>query len=325
MNNCLRRRSIGPRTPTRRAIPLLALCLAACATTAPVDQIKYFSQAFGAVNTVGQPLLDDLSMAERAQGRQIAVRRARGESKAGIDACPSEQISWQGATGKPGIIRGFCLGDAGYFSDLDDPPATAQLRAALTIIDRYADLLSMLADGRNSAAALGDVDALGQNVSGLLGVAGVLSGPFGTALLALRPILMAAAKQANAAEARRLILAGAGEVSALIEAMRQATPAMFDVLIEAPANRMLMLDQADALAGERTRVEAYRLAVANYTVLLGKLEAAWKLTVAAANAPPGRIGLAELVQQTAALKADADAARRVFSTLRSGASPRPEQ
>jgi hypothetical protein len=219
MNGCQGGGSIAPRPATWRFMPLQASCLAACATTAAVDQIKYFSQAFGAVNAVGQALLDDLAMAERTQGQQIASRRAKGESQVGADDCPRDQISWQGAAGKPGIIRGFCLHDAAYFSDLDDPPATAQLRAALTIIERYADLLSALSNGHSSEAALGAVDALSHNVSGLL----------------------------------------------------------------------------------------------------GKLQTAWKLTVAAANALPGKIPLTVLVQQSATLKADADAARRIFSILRSGA------
>lgn len=319
MNGCQHGGSIAPRKVAWRSMPLLAVYLAACATTAPVDQIKYFSQAFGAVNAVGQPLLDDLAMAERTQGQQIASRRAKGESQIGAGDCPRDQISWQGADGKPGIIRGFCLHDAAYFSDLDDPPATAQLRAALMIIDRYADLLSALSDGHSSEAALGAVDALSQNVSRLLGVAGVPAGAFGPALAALQPVLRAAATQANAVEARRLILDGAVHVSQLIAAMRAAAPAMFKVLIEASAKRMLLLDETDALAVEVTRVEAYRVVVANYVVLLAKLEAAWKLTVAAANAPQGKIPLAALVQQSAALKADADAARRLFSILRSGA------
>lgn len=172
MNGCQGGESIAPRKVAWRSMPLLAVCLAACATTAPVDQIKYFSQAFGAVNAV---------------------------------------------------------------------------------------------------------------------------------------------------EARRLILDGAVRVSQLIAAMRAAAPAMFKVLIEASAKRMLLLDETDALAVEVTRVEAYRVVLANYVVLLAKLEAAWKLTVAAANGPQGKIPLAVVVQQSAALKADADAARRLFSILRSGA------
>jgi hypothetical protein len=54
-------------------ILLAAMLLLAGCASAPVQQIKYFSQAFNTVNTLGQPLLDDLALAERTQGQQIAV------------------------------------------------------------------------------------------------------------------------------------------------------------------------------------------------------------------------------------------------------------
>ena len=68
------------------------LVLQGCAAPAPVDQIKYFSQAFASVNTLGQPLLDDLAIAERRQGREIAVRRAQGKSLDGANKCPRDNF-----------------------------------------------------------------------------------------------------------------------------------------------------------------------------------------------------------------------------------------
>jgi hypothetical protein len=305
-------------TLTRAAriwIAALATVLSGC-VTAPTEQIKYFSQAFNTVNTVGQPLLDDLAVAERRQGREIAVRRAQGKSKQGLAECPQGEVPWQEAGG---IIRGFCVADATYFSELSDPPGAAAMRGGLSVIERYADLLSMLAEGRNVEDAVGQIDALGKNVTGLLAVVGVAGAPIGAALGALQPILESAARQANAKEARRLILEGAPIVTKLIAALRQGAPAVFNTLIEAPANRLLKLEDKVAMAGEVSRVEAYRTAVANYVVLLGKLQDAWDLTVAVANAPPGQVRLVSLVQQTSELKADAEAARKVFAVLRAGA------
>ena len=296
------------------------LLLAGCAS-APVDQIRYFSQAFAAVNTVGQPLLDDLAIAERAQGRQIAQRRAQGESEVGNAACPKERVPWQVAAGSTGFIRGYCLPDSGYFSDLGDPPATAQLRGGLLVIERFAAVLSLLAEGKNVDGAIGEVDALGQQVSGLLAVAGVAEQPIGVALTALQPILASAARQANAAEARRLILLGAPKVSVLVAALHSAAPAMFDTLIEASAQRAVLLEQPGPVATEITRIEAYRVAVANYVVLLQQLQSAWDATLAAATAPNGQAGIASLVAQTAELRSNAEAARRVFAVLRMGGVP----
>ena len=303
-------------------LALLAATLLAGCATAPVEQIKYFSQAFNTVNTLGQPLLDDLALAERTQGQQIAVRRAQNKSRVGIDECPPGEFPWvEAASGKQGIIRGFCLRDAAYFSVLSDPPATASMRGALLVIERYADVLSALAEGRNVEGAVGQLDALAKNVTGLLGIAGEIA----PALSALQPILESAAKQANAAEAKRLILEGAPKVTALIAALRRAVPAMFKTLIEAPDARLTSAAASDpALAAvDVVRIDAYRTTVANYVVLLGKMQTAWDLTVAAANSPPGVGRLAALIQQTAELKGDAEAARKALAILRSGGAPAP--
>ena len=218
-----------------RLVPFaLTLLLSAC-TTAPVEQIKYFSQAFNTVNTVGQPLLDELAIAERLQGRQIAVRRAKGETQQGVKDCPPEALPWfPAADSNQGIIRGFCLPDAAYFSMLTDPPATAAMRGALSVIERYAEILSTLAENRNTDSALAEIDALSKSVSGLVAVTGLAStiSPIGPALIALRPVLEHAAQQGNAREAKRLILDGAPKVTDLIAALRNAIPPMFKTLIE---------------------------------------------------------------------------------------------
>ena len=300
-----------------------SLWLAGCATPAPVDQIKYFSQAFTAVNTVGQPLLDDLAVAERVQGKQVALRRAKGESTRGPEECQKDRAPWQLALdGKSGIINGFCSADAGYFSDLGDPPATAILRGGLSIIERYADVLGSLAEGRNLEQALGQVDTLGQEVGGLLELVGAGSVAIAPALTALKPLLESAAKQANQAEARRLIMAGAPRVTALIAALSQAAPALFGTLIEASATRLLRPDAGGAVVGEIARVDAYRVAVSQYVVLLDRVQKAWDNTIAAAAAPnAGQGRLASLVAASAELRADAIAVRKGFAALRAGAVP----
>ena len=80
-----------------------ALGTGGCATTqAPVEQVKYFSQAFVAVNTVGQPLLDDMAIAERAVGKRGAERRAQQQAGAGDAAsCTSAEATWAIAAGDP--------------------------------------------------------------------------------------------------------------------------------------------------------------------------------------------------------------------------------
>lgn len=299
----------------------LVLCaglLGGCASTpAPLDQIRYFQQAFQAVDTVGQPLLDDLAIAERAQGQDVAVLRARQRAEGKGTACLPDDAVWMLAgDGKSGFIHGFCLGDAGYFSDLGDPPATERLRGGLRIVERYADVLAALAEGRNVNQALAQVDALAQDVAGLLALAGGAgAAALAPALGALRPLLEGAGRQAQADEARRLILDGAPRVTELIAALQAAAPEMFRTLIEAPAARAVRPAMAAGLPAELALIDSRRVAVAHYVVLLGKLQAAWMATVAAAGQPGGG-RLAALVARTAALRADAEAVRKGLAALR---------
>lgn len=301
-----------------RPLPAVALVLAGallggCATTpAPVEQIKYFSQAFAAVNTVGQPMLDDLALAERALGRRQAQVRAR--AAADDRPCSSAQASWA-RTGEPnlGYIDGYCLEHAGYFATLGDPPATAQLRGGLRVIERYAEVLTTLAEGRNIDQALGQVDALGQEVGTLLSLAGAQVA-LAPALTALQPVLANVARNANAEEARRLIVDGAPKVGALIAGLRDAIPATFGVLI---AEQRRQADASATAAAAVKEIEARRVAASQYVVLLGRLQQAWDATVEAARNPGGsRLG--DLVARTAQLRADTEAVRRSLAAIRSG-------
>ena len=301
-----------------------ALILAGCATQAPVDQIKYFSQAFTAVNTVGQPLLDDLAIAERNHGRQIAERRAKGEKGPNDKApeeCRQDKLAWRTAPdGKSGVIDGFCIVDAGYYADIGDPPSTAALRAGLDLIERYADTLSSLAEGRNVEQALSQVDALGKEVDGLLGLAGgVPAIALAPVLGVLKPFLDKAARQANAAEARRLILEGAPQVTRLIAALRQAAPPLFNNIIRPSTERITRPVQGGSITIDIARIEAYRASVSQYVVLLNRLEKAWENTVDAAKSPLATQGrLAALVSASAELRKDADTVRRGLAKLRTG-------
>jgi hypothetical protein len=300
------------------ALAGLLLLFGGCATTkAPVEQIKFFSQAFTAVNTIGQPLLDDLAIAERAVNMRQAVSRAKKDDSTG--ECSSSVARWTGPSdGKLGFIDGYCLSDATYFSSLGDPLSTAQLRGGLRVIERYAEVLTTLAEGRNLDQALGEVDALGQEVSGLVALTGA-SVVLAPALAAIKPVLANVAQQANAEEARRLIIDGTPKITELISALRLAAPEMFKVLIAGPRRDLDNATDETTAATVVKAVELRRTAVSDYVVLLGRLQQAWDATAAAARNPSGS-KLTDLVAQTARLRSDADAVRKTLAALRAGDS-----
>ncbi len=296
-------------------LALATLLLGGCATTpAPLEQIKFFSQAFAAVNTVGQPLLDELAVAERAQGKRVAARRAKdaAQNPPVGRGCEKADAAWV-ATGDAalGFIGGYCLEDAGYYATVGDPPATAHLRGGLRVIERYAEVLTALAEGRNIDQAIGEVNALGQELSGLLALGG-LQVALAPALQALQPVLANVARNANAEEARRLIVEGAPKVSTLLQALREAAPDTFNTLV----SELRRASSASAAAAAAVKeIEARRVAVSQYVVLLGRLQQAWDATVEAAKNPGGS-RLTDLVARTAQVRAEADAVRRSLAALR---------
>jgi hypothetical protein len=58
------------------ALVVVAL-MAACAHQAPVAQLRLLNRIFTNVQTASQPLFDDLAAAERRQGQEVAMSRAR--------------------------------------------------------------------------------------------------------------------------------------------------------------------------------------------------------------------------------------------------------
>jgi hypothetical protein len=297
------------------AWPAVVLFVGCATTPAPVEQIKYFSQAFVAVNTVGQPLLDDLAISERALGRRNAVARAK-KTQADDQPCPSSEVPWA-LTGDPalGYIEGYCLQHAPYFADIGDPPATAQMRGSLRVIERYAEVLTTLAEGRNVDQALGQVDSLGQDVAGLIALTGS-NVAIGAALTALRPLLANIARQSSAEEARRLILDAAPTVTQLVAALRAAVPASFNTLTSTLRTSANVRANAAAAVKE---IEKRRTIVSQYVVLLDRLQGAWDATVVAAR-NPGGARLSDLIARSAELRADVGAVRRALAALRNDAA-----
>src|SRR5262245_20493937 len=114
---------------------ITSISLAAC-TPAPLQETKSFQQAFGAMDTVSQPLLDDLAISEKHQRQQAAIgsakRVAAGKPPlAGHETCKAR---WVKVDRNTGFIDSLCEEDAPYFSEIGDPPKTQVFRRALALI-----------------------------------------------------------------------------------------------------------------------------------------------------------------------------------------------
>lgn len=301
----------------RRVWLLLALICTGCTTVAPIDETRLFARAFNAVDGASQPLLDDLSVAERWQGKNNAETKAKRNTYKGDCA----GILWA----EPGFIEGFCLTDAPYFAEIGDPPATRVFRQGVRLLGEYAEVLLTLAEGRNLKDASAQVQTLGENIAALVNLvpgAGAIGVALSGALGALTPVIRDAAQAKNVEELKRLVLDGAPHVRKLIEGLRKGAPEFFNTLVYQSvkdATSPAALDNATVAKGHLVRISAYRIAVSNYVVLLNELEGAFDQLVKAFQQPRNTVSLASIAQRSAQLTAHAEAWRRIYSLLRIGA------
>ena len=287
-----------------------------CATVAPLEEVRLFHRALNAVDGASQSLLDDLAVAERRQGQDNAVTKAKKDRYEG----DCKGILWA----EPGFIEGFCSKDAPYFAELGDPPSTHAFRQSIRLMGEYAEVLLTLAEGHNLDETSAQVHTLGDKLAGLSNLTPV-PGPVGAVLTvtlgALDPILKDAAQAENVEELQHLVLSGAAHVKKLIKALRQAAPELFNTIVYQSVKEVT---SPQALSTESVaemhlgRIAVYRTAVSNYMGLLEELEQACDQLVTAFQRPRSAVSLASIAEQSAQLTAHAEAWRRVYSTLRTG-------
>jgi len=320
-------------------IAAVAVSLAACAPTAPVEQVQLFSKAFANVQAASQPLFDDLGVAERDLGKRVVVEAARsdtaapppaGQTDTAVDPCLDSPAGWQSTGAKDdaghdiGYIDKFCLGQAPYFGSIGDPPDTQRFRNSLLILGQYSDVLLTLAEGRNIDQAKVNLQTLGTSIAGTLALipqAAPAAAAIVPALTALGPVIDEAAKAQNFKEMRRLVTTAAPHFETLIAALKAAAPAMFKTLTRAAARRVpLETQQSPQLAATVvSQIEGYRTAVANFVLLLAEMrDAHADIVTALAAAEIAPVSLATAADRAQRLNAEANALRQAFVILRRG-------
>lgn len=313
------------------AVLVVAVCLAGgCATRPPTEEVRAVSKSFSQLNAATQPLLDDFALAERAQGKTAAEKRAeaRRDKKPvpgvaeGKDPCPEARMTAPIEKAMPAVQEAFCLDDSSYYSEITDPPGTLAFRRALSAVGNYTELLVVLAEGRNVPEAQAQLQALAGDVNSVLAIAGqpAAGAAVTTAVAALKPLTDLAARDANAQELERVVRQEAPKVKVVIQQLRSSAPELFKTVTAGSLGRYNAegLRNAAVAAEEAKRIEGYRVAVANYVVLLGQYEELLGRLVAAYDHPGQVATLAGLSQRSAELAAQADAWRRTLAELRTG-------
>lgn len=301
------------------------LALAAC-TAAPSAELRLFRDSVAAIDQAGQPLLDDLALAERAAFRTSLREKAQANSAAEARGrVPAGDERWIGRPLGIGFVRDLRAEDMAFEASIGDPPGTAALRAGLGTVTALSSALVALTDGTNAEAA---TDDLVRSVAALTDLAAAGASLVGTPLATtglkaaieeLRGLARRLADELNARRARELILENERQVDALLAGLRDAVPAMWTVLtsdlqITITANpRMPETELRAAVA----RAEAYRRLLSDYAVLIARAQDAWGGAVLAARTP-GSLTLAAVAENATRLRADLEAIRRAQAALRSG-------
>jgi hypothetical protein len=314
----------------RRAVSIgAAFLLCACASQ-PVGQVRMVSKAFDDLNAASQPLLDEVAIAERRQGQTAAIAnatdRTQGKSNGALSprktdaSCEAVTKMESVHEGGPNVLRGFCIDDSYYYTDLTDPPATRAFRRSLAAVGDYTRVLVVLAEGQNVEQARGELQTLAANVGAALAVVGVsgAGAALNGALGALQPLLDLAAKDANAVELERLVREEAPKVERLIEALRQSAPELFITLTEQSFARLSKegLTSAEVEKTEAAAIEYYRVAVSSFVVLLDQYQSLLKELVASYDRRRNPVTLASLAERSADLSARAEAWRKTLAAIR---------
>lgn len=250
---------------------LLAAFLASCMSV-PLAETGAMVKAVDAVKTAGDVLIGELNAAEK-QAHLLAAKPSPND---------------------------FEPRDAVYYSTLDTvAPRTARFKAAIEILKSYADLINGLVQGTGTDAAQEQLQSIWKNLSTVLGLPGTQS-----VIATLSPLIKRALLAQSQAEARALVLEGAPAIHNLIGALRDATPAMFEILVASSYKP----GEVFGSANEKLRVE-----ISNYVILFDRLQETFDRLADAFAKPGNAMSLATLAAATGELIADAKIVAQVFA------------
>jgi hypothetical protein len=255
---------------------VLACILLIGCATAPIQETKAFSDAALSVKSAGDLLFDSLAAAER---RSYKANAKLDKRRAYV----------------------FDIGDAPYFATIGEPPDVTAFRHSLDLVKNYAALLVSLAEGKDVEQNRGQILAIVNDIATIAKFS-----QLAPAAGALTTILDQALHAYSAAEARRIAIEGAPFVQQIIRLLKEATPSMFKALA---GDLISTRGSADAL-------EATRVTISNFVMLLDSLNLVLDRMVDAYQQPSSPTSLAALLQMTANLNADVLAARKAFAEMR---------
>jgi hypothetical protein len=194
----------------------------------------------------------------------------------------------------------FYVQDAPYIATIGEPPATAMFRHSLDLVKKYSQLIRSFAEGNNTEEARGQLLSIASTIGQLTKFA-----QLAPAAGQLSSVIDEAIRLYDIGESKRLVVEGAPLVKDVLTRLRNSTGTIFETIVA----------DAKLTGNPRFSLEAERVRVANFVVLLDQLQAALDRMVVAYLNPTNAVTLADLAKATGELNADVTAARKAFATL----------
>ncbi len=255
-----------------------------------IAEFQLYSQAFDAQYTQGEAILDRIAKAERT----VVLRRIKAQVAAAS-------------------VPAFVPEHAPYHVDGIEPPITGSIRASLKSLKAYNAALIALMNGEAADAFANRIGVLGGNVlsaatatTSALGGAGLFAGApallskSSSALQAALPIVKQLTGIIARETFRRELVRTYPHMRELLIALREGTPAMFEILKRAQAQRgnveqPYLGTGLDALAKDRVLLAAW-------VVLMDKTLLAMETAVIAILTDASAVDLVSLSEASVELR-----------------------
>jgi hypothetical protein len=257
-----------------------------------VAEYQLYLQAFNLQYAQGDAILDSVAGAERVVVMDTLRIRARGR------------------------VIAFDPNKAAYYVDNIDPPITGSIRASFKALKSYNEALGGLANGEAAEALTNRIGNLATNVVGAIAAtevtlaggaaipgAGALVSQASNALKLASPILKQITTFAGREVFRRQLIETYPAMRELVLALRNGTPAMFEILRRSRVQIGALGVGSGGITPDRAAaLEKDRQLLAGWVVLMDKTLAAMELAAIAAADNSPDAGLAALSENAIELR-----------------------
>ncbi|MFN1549378.1 hypothetical protein [Vibrio natriegens] len=260
------------------SVIVLSWLLVGCATHRGVEEFGVYRDAFQQARSASDAILDRVAIAER-QLWQYCSNFTELTKQTDFDPLQCERFH--------PIMTKFRVADTSYLVTAGEPPQTAAIRRTMVAAGAYTEALNGLASGQTSEAVSGQIGQL----AGLAAAAaaavstGGATGSLATTIAGINSDIATFKVPITTAfgfvsrdELRDQLLKQGSDLKSALDGVKNATPAMFKVLLTAE-----IVSVPPGSAVDDSRVKADRLLLANWVEMLKASERALDAAIAAAD------------------------------------------